>query len=179
MKRVSVVGSSGAGKTTLARRLADAIDAPHVELDALFWGAGWTQATADELAARVVEATGADAWVVDGNYQSKVGTLVWNRADTVVWIDASRWRSMSQVVGRTVRRIATRQELWNGNRESWQGLCFWRGEDSILWWAWTSHARVRERYLEAMTQASSSGPEWHRLRTRRDVARFLATQCEA
>lgn len=173
MRRVSVVGSSGSGKTSVARRIAVALDVPHIELDALHWGPDWAQASADELRARVAAATSGDAWVVDGNYQSKIGTLVWERADTVVWVNPPRWRVMGQAVSRTVRRAATRQELWSGNRESWRGLQFWRGEDSILWWAWTSYGRTAERYEAAMQSGPFSDLSWHRLRTRRDIERFL------
>jgi adenylate kinase family enzyme len=173
MRRVSVVGSSGSGKSTLARRLAAALEVEYVELDSLFWGPDWSPATADELRDRTRAAIAGEAWVVDGNYQSKLGTLVWERADTVVWLDPPRWRAMWQSISRTARRAATRQELWSGNRETWRGLMFWRGADSVVWWAWTTYAGTRERYAAAMGAASASGPAWHRLRTRREVARFL------
>ncbi|MDP3893843.1 hypothetical protein [Nocardioides sp.] len=173
MRRVSVVGSSGSGKTSVARRIAAALDVPHVELDELHWGPGWAQTSAEELSGRVTAATSSDAWVVDGNYQSKIGPLVWERADTVVWVNPPRWRVMWQALTRTVRRAATRQELWNGNREGWSGLLFWRGEDSILWWAWTSYGRTMERYEAAMDSGPFGDLVWHRLRARREVERFL------
>lgn len=174
MQRVSVVGSSGSGKTTLARRLAAALDAPFVELDALFWGPGWSAVSAEELAEGVAKETSGDRWVVDGNYQSKIGTMVWARADTVVWVNPPRWRAISRVVTRTVRRAAIRQELWNGNRETWKGLHFWRGADSVLWWAWTSYGPTLDRYEAGMREtALSASPRWYRLRTRRDIERFL------
>ena len=65
MKRVSVVGSSGSGKTTVARQLAEALGVPHVELDALHWGANWSPATNDELSERLTQAgraTGEHVW---------------------------------------------------------------------------------------------------------------------
>jgi len=62
-----VVGTSGSGKTTFARRLAAGLGIPHVELDALHWEPEWTEATDEVLRARVAEATAQDAWVVDGN----------------------------------------------------------------------------------------------------------------
>ncbi|TQN32852.1 hypothetical protein FHX37_2837 [Haloactinospora alba] len=96
MRRISVVGCSGSGKSTLSRRLADSLDVPHIELDALHWGPGWSPATAEELSERVGRVTAADAWVVDGNYRSKIGTLVWERADTVVWLDPPRWRVVAR-----------------------------------------------------------------------------------
>lgn len=174
MKRISVVGSSGSGKTTVARRLAQALSVPHIELDALHWGADWSAATSDELSERVRIATAGERWVVDGDYWSKIGPQVWAVADTVVWVSPPRWRTIWQSVTRTVRRAATRQELWSGNRESWRGLMFWRGEDSILWWAWTTYARTQERYAQAMNDPRWTHLTFHRLRTRREVDRFVA-----
>lgn len=169
-----MVGSSGSGKTTVARRLAEALSAPYVELDSLHWGPGWSAATQEELSERVRIATTGQRWVVDGNYWSKIGPQVWASADTVVWVSPSRWRTMRQSVARTVRRAATREELWAGNRESWRGLMFWRGEESILWWAWTTYARTHERYARAMDDPQWQHLRFHRLRTRRDIDRFVA-----
>ncbi|MFC6286256.1 AAA family ATPase [Nocardioides sp. GCM10027113] len=174
MKRIAVVGSSGSGKTTVAKRLAEALSAPYVELDALHWGPKWSAATKDELGERVAAATTGERWVVDGNYWSKIGPQVWATADTVVWVSPPRWRAMWQSVTRTFRRAATRQELWAGNRESWRGLMFWRGEDSILWWAWTTYARTQERYAQAMDDPQWQHLDFHRLRTRRETDRFIA-----
>lgn len=175
VRRVSVVGCSGSGKTTVARRIAQALDVPHLELDALHWGPGWTAATADELRGRVAAVTSGDAWVVDGNYHSKIGTLVWERADTVVWLDPPRWRVMARSLRRTLRRILTREELWSGNRESWDALKVWRGEESILWWAWTTHPRARERYGAAMGDPAHGHLAFHRVRTRREVERLICS----
>ncbi len=174
MKRISVVGSSGSGKTTVARRLAEALSVPHVELDALHWEENWSPATKAELSERVRAATAGETWVVDGNYWSKIGSQVWAGADTVVWVSPPRWRATWQAATRTVRRAITRQDLWGGNRESLRGLMVWRGEDSILWWAWTTYGQTQERYAQAM-----SDPQWrhitfYRLRTRREIDRFIA-----
>ena len=87
----------------------------------------------------MAEFAAGDAWVIDGNY-SAVQDLVWARADTVVWLDPSRARVMRQLVRRTLRRMARRTELWNGNRESWSNLFRADPEESILRWAWTQHA---------------------------------------
>ena len=75
VRRVLVVGSSGSGKTTTARRIASELGVPHIELDAVHWGPDWTAATAGEMQERVREAIRPGAWVVDGNYRSKIGTL--------------------------------------------------------------------------------------------------------
>lgn len=78
MRRVRVVGNSGAGKTTLARRLAAALSVPHLELDAVHHRPGWTEATVEQFQAdlRVLLDAAPDGWVADGNYRSKVGDLL-------------------------------------------------------------------------------------------------------
>ncbi|WP_202912037.1 hypothetical protein [Nesterenkonia muleiensis] len=174
MSRISVVGSSGSGKSAVAQRLSEILGVPHIELDALFWGPNWSEATSEELREKVQQATQDDeAWVVDGNYQGKLGTLVWQQADTVVWVNPSRGRVMWQSFSRTVHRAMTGQELWNGNRENWRGLMFWRGDESILRWAWSSYPRVQKRYEEAMADPQNERLTFYRLRSRKEINRFM------
>jgi adenylate kinase family enzyme len=69
--RIVVVGTSGAGKTTLARKIAALLVLPHIELDAINWQSGWRDLTRhdpEEFVRRVAEVIAAEAWVVDGNY---------------------------------------------------------------------------------------------------------------
>lgn len=89
LQRVVVVGMSGAGKSTVARRLALALGAPHVELDALFWGPEWEPRMPADFRRDVDAAAGGGRWIVDGNYGS-VRHLVWPRATAIVWPTASR-----------------------------------------------------------------------------------------
>jgi adenylate kinase family enzyme len=144
-RRVAVIGGSCTGKTTTSRALAAKLGVPHVELDALHHEPGWQEASGDVLRARVEEALAAapDGWVVDGNYHGKIGTLVLERADTVVFLDLSFWLTLRRVVWRTLSRIVTREELWNGNRES---LRLALSRDSIIWWVVTQHRRYREKW---------------------------------
>ncbi|MCG8379852.1 MAG: (d)CMP kinase, partial [Proteobacteria bacterium] len=67
-RRINVVGSSGSGKSTVAKKLAARINAPYVELDALNWKPNWTESTDDELFPDLESALAGDAWVLDGNY---------------------------------------------------------------------------------------------------------------
>lgn len=175
MRRISVVGTSGSGKTTLARNLASRLGIPWVELDAIHHQANWTPLAAPEFQAAVARRTAGDAWVVDGNYRTALGDLVWQRADTVVWLDLPRWLVMYQVVTRTVGRALTRRELWNGNRESWSSMFSADPAQSVIRWAWTTHATNRTRYLAALEDPAHSEITFVRLRSRREVARFLDT----
>ena len=70
---------------------------------------------------------------------------MWQRADTVAWLDLPRHLVMRRLLWRTARRVMTRQELWNGNREHWRAFFSLDPEQSILVWAWTTHARNQAR----------------------------------
>ncbi|HKE75497.1 MAG TPA: shikimate kinase [Acidimicrobiales bacterium] len=173
MRRVSVVGNSGSGKTTLGRGLAAALGVPFVELDGLVHQPGWTELPTDEFRAAVRTVVAGDGWVVDGNY-GRVRDLVWDRADTVVWLDLPRWRVMRQLVGRTLRRGVTRQELWNGNRESLRNFVRRNPEESIVVWAYTNHDRYRDRYAALSADPAHAGLRFVRLRSPAEVRAFLA-----
>ena len=173
MERVSVVGSSGAGKSTFARDLAQRLGVRHVELDAIFHLPNWEELPVEEFRAAVTAEVAKPAWVVDGNY-SHVQDLVWERADTVIWLDLSRPLVMRRVIPRTVARVVRRTELWNGNREPWSNLWSRDPSTSIIAWAWTSYAELRERY-----ELAASDPRWAslrfiRVRTPRDARTLLS-----
>ena len=53
MRRVNVKGTSGSGKTTFARELAEQLGVPFVELDALHHGPNWAEPTNEEFRGRV------------------------------------------------------------------------------------------------------------------------------
>jgi adenylate kinase family enzyme len=146
MQRIVVVGTSGAGKTTVARALSERLGVPHIELDALHWTPGWTETPTDVFRARVSRALEPAAWVVDGNY-AKARDLIWPLADTIVWLDYSLPTVLWQVIVRTIRRMIAREELWHGNREQLR-MAF--GRDSIVLWALRTHRKNRQEYLAAL-----------------------------
>lgn len=165
--RIAVRGSTGSGKSTLAREAARRLGLPHVELDALHHGPGWREASAEELRARVEAALDdGRGWVVDGNYDGKLGTLVLDRADFVVWIDLPLHVTFGRLWRRTLRRLRTREELWNGNRETWRRTFCDR--ESILLWLLQTHGRHRREWPERF-----AGREVVRLRTPAEVAGWL------
>ncbi|HEX3816330.1 MAG TPA: hypothetical protein VHX59_26105 [Mycobacteriales bacterium] len=172
MKRVSVVGISGSGKSTLAAALADRLGVPHIELDSLHHQADWTPRPADELRELVAERLDASGWVCDGNY-SAVQPIVWAGADTVVWLDLPRRTVMRQVILRTLRRVITRKELWNGNRETWRNAFL--EKESIIRWAWTHHPKTRARYAAAIGDPQWTSLDFVRLSSRTEIERFLHT----
>jgi adenylate kinase family enzyme len=165
-RRIQVRGSSGSGKTTVAAELARRLGAPHVELDALVHGPGWTQATDEELRARLEPLLDEPAWVVDGNYTSRLGTLVSDRADLVVWLDLPLRVSLSRALRRSVARIRDGSELWNGNRQTWRGA-FW-GRDSLLVYSLRNHRRT-----SALVERTVPAEKLVRLRSSEEARTWL------
>jgi adenylate kinase family enzyme len=167
MRRVAIVASaSGSGKTTLGRELSRRLDVPFVELDALHHGPGWTEATPDELRARVEPVLRQPGWVVDGVYMGKLGLLVPETADTVVWIDLPRRVWLPRLLRRTVRRIVSREELWSGNRETFRGAFL--GRDALIPFALRNFSRRRREYPDRLARFALV-----RLRSRREIDRWL------
>jgi adenylate kinase family enzyme len=170
-RRIIVLGASGNGKTTVARALAARFGVPHVELDALHHGPNWTEAPAQEFRARVAAALDGDGWVADGDYSRKLGDLVLERAETVVWLDQPLALILWRLWRRTSRRIRSRKELWSGNRESWRGA-FW-GHESLF--VWTIRTYFRNRHTLPERFARHPRLEVVRLRSPREVERYLSS----
>jgi adenylate kinase family enzyme len=169
MERILVGGSSGAGKTTMARALSARLDLPHAELDALFHGPNWTPRP--EFVADVDAFTSQPRWVVDHDYAA-ARHLVWARIDTFVWLDYSRWVCEARVIRRSIGRGLLRQELWNGNRESpWR----WHRASHPIRWSWSHHERKRADFESRVADAANAHVAVIRLRTPRDAAAWLAS----
>jgi adenylate kinase family enzyme len=174
-QRIAVIGTACSGKTTLAARLAHRLGVRHVELDALNWQPNWTQTPTDVFRACVADALSTDAWVVDGNYR-KVRDIVWTRADTIIWLDYPLPVILARLFKRTLRRVVTREELWNGNRETLRGALLSR--DSLLLWALKTHRRRRRETPMWLTRPEYQHLTLIHLTSPRAADRWLA-QIEA
>jgi adenylate kinase family enzyme len=171
-QRISVVGTSGSGKTTTASQIAQRLRIPHVELDALHWEPNWTEAPLDVFRERVMQALSGETWAVDGNY-GKVRDIVWGRADTLVWLDYALPVILWQLVRRTVRRSLTREELWSGNRETLSKALFSR--NSILSFALKTYRRRRKEYPVLLSHPEHAHLALVHLRSPRETREWLST----
>jgi adenylate kinase family enzyme len=169
VRRVAVIASaSGNGKTTLGRALAARLGVAFVELDALVHGPNWTETPDDELRALVEPIVRSDGWVIDGTYRRKLGMLVFDAADTIVWLDLPMRVWMLRLLRRTARRVTGRERLWNDNRETLRGA-FW-GRESLFGYAIAMHFRRRRTYPVEL-----AGHPIVRLRSAREVREWLGS----
>jgi adenylate kinase family enzyme len=171
MTRVAVVGTSCAGKSTLARALAAQLEVPYIELDAYYWGPNWTPIDAFEFRQRVEELTSQACWVCDGNY-SMVRDLVWQRAETLVWLNYSFPLVFGRALRRTLKRCITKSPLFAGNRESFR-LSF-LSRESILLWVLRTHRAHQGEYPKQFAEARHAHLQIIELRSESDAKGLMA-----
>jgi ABC-type dipeptide/oligopeptide/nickel transport system ATPase component len=149
MKRINVIGTSGSGKSTFSRKLADALSVQYIEIDQIFWKENWRESNDEELFRELSKALEFDSWVLDGNY-SRTNAIKWARCDTVIWLDYGFLRTLCQVVLRSISRTLTQKELWpgTGNTESIKRSFF--SEDSIVLWMIINHKKNRYKYKQVL-----------------------------
>lgn len=125
MKRVLVIGCSGSGKSTLAAQIAERTGLPFIPTDPFYWEANWQPASRVTTDQRVHEVASRPRWALDGNF---VGyrEVVWQQADTIIWLDYPLWLVLSRLVKRNVGWWLTRKPVWSGNRmtvrQAWSGI---------------------------------------------------------
>ena len=171
-RRVVVKGTSGVGKSTFAAALARRLGLPYVELDALHHGPNWSAPTAEEFRGRVRAALDAapGGWVVDGNYDAKLGDTVVAAADAIVWLDLPLRVAFPRLWRRTLRRIRRREELWAGNRETWRDQ--FASRETIFFWAVRAHVEHRRTWPSRF----GGDPRLVRLRSDAEARRWLEEQ---
>ena len=171
VRRVHVVGTSGAGKTTLGKHLAARLGVPHIELDALHWRPNWTPLDRHIMRAWVYAMIQGEGWVVDGNY-SFVRDILWQHGDTLVWLDYPLPTVMWQLWWRTFRRSLGTEPLWNENRETLGKHFFSR--DSLFLWALQTHGKHRRRYPAWLNQPENAHLRLVHLRSPKEAETWLA-----
>lgn len=170
--RINVVGTSGSGKTTFARKLASALPAEYVEMDRIFWLPNWTEPTDQVFFQKLEAALETDRWALDGNYTRTI-PLKWKNVETVIWMDLSFSRTVYQAFRRAMNRAWTGEEMWpgTGNRETFRKSLF--SKSSIIWWTLTSYDKVRARYESLICEPNYSHIRFVRIQNHKQAEKFL------
>lgn len=171
LRRISVIGCTGSGKTTLGRGLSQRLGVTAVDLDELNWLPGWQSRPKDEFDALLRQAIAGDGWVVSGNY-TRVRPTIWARAQAVVWLDYSFPVVMGRLLCRTFRRNLTGEACCNGNYESWRRTF---SRESILIWGLKTHAKRRRQYPELLAHPDSAHLQLLHFRSPSETRTWLET----
>ena len=172
MTKIIIVGSSGAGKTTLAKSISSKLRVPHFELDSIFHQKDWQPLDQNEFNARVDEITRQPDWIICGNYFTKLGGKeYWSKADVVIWCDYSFLLVFSRLLRRTLKRTITKQELWNENKEGFIVNFFTK--ESVLFWMMREWNEQKRRYEIVFKNNDLAGTRLLRFKTPREANRFL------
>jgi adenylate kinase family enzyme len=163
-RRVLVVGSGGAGKSTLARLLSARTGLPLIHLDAHFWRAGWQPTPPEPWRSTVSRLAGEPEWIMDGNYTSTLDIRL-PAADLIVFLDLPRRVTLTRLLRRRLRwHRRTRPEMGMG--------CPERLDRAFLRWVWRYPSDGRRRLLSAIADAGAED-RVVRLARRRDVRRWV------
>jgi adenylate kinase family enzyme len=173
LQRTNVIGTSGSGKSTFARRLASLTDQPYIEMDRLYWQPNWTESSVDQLRERLRVEIARDRWIIDGNYHSKTNDLKWANATAIIWLNMPFLTTLWRAIRRATHRAWTKQEVWpgTGNRESFRQS--FASRDSVVLWTLTTYHSTRRRYIELMENPTDHQPKITRLESSAEAANFL------
>ena len=165
MKKILVIGSSGAGKSTFARRLHQLTSLPLVHLDQLYWKPNWVETTDKAEWKRTIEnALRDDAWILDGNYS---GTLEMRleKCDTVIFLDLPRLLC----VYRILKRVALYKK---GSRPDMADGCDEYFDWEVIKIVWNYPTRSKPK-VEALLKRFENEKTILRLRSQKEIENFF------
>lgn len=164
MKKILVIGSGGAGKSTFARRLGEALRIEVLHLDAMYWHRGWVSTPREVWRGKVAELLEREAWIMDGNYSNTLEMRL-AACDTVVFLDVRRttclWRAVKRVV---MYRGKSRPDMAEG--------CPERLTLEFLRWIWNYPHRTRPKVLKLLSDNAEQKRIIH-LRSQAEIEKFL------
>lgn len=166
MKRVLVIGSAGAGKSTFARKLGEKTGLEVIHLDKLYWKPNWVETTDKTEWRRILaEILKGESWIIDGNYGDTMEMRL-EASDTVILLDFSRyvciWRALKRVF---LYRNATRPDMAEGCNE--------RFDWEFLVWIWNYPKRSKPK-VEARLKRVEKEKTIIRLKSNREIEEFFA-----
>lgn len=161
MRRAVILGTSGAGKSTVARALSHIYQLPHIDLDHLTTGT-YPPVTGEAFVRRLHAVLAQPKWIIDGDYQRRLGDMVISQAELAVWLDLPLRVSLGRMSRRTVQRVRSGEmALRTGH---------------IRWVAHEIHSHIRRRITMGRRLAAHPSLRVVHLRSQKQVDAWLATQ---
>lgn len=164
MKRIMVIGSGGAGKSTLARQLGERLHLDVYHLDALMWRPGWVMAPREERIDIQQQLVKKDQWIIDGNFGNTLDLRL-QAADIVIFIDLPRIVCVYRVLKRGIRYRGT-------TRPDMGASCEEKLDFAFLKWVWNFPDIQRLQLLQQIQQHPTQ-PHLIHLKSSRAVRNYL------
>jgi len=99
MNRIMILGSGGAGKSTLARRLSERLQIDVIYLDQYYWKEHWVESTKEEFKKNVQQLVEKEQWIMDGNYASTLAERL-KHVDQIIFLDTPNWKCLFRIYKR-------------------------------------------------------------------------------
>lgn len=160
-----IIGCGGAGKSTLAKQLGKKLQLPVIHLDQAYWLPNWEEPDKSEWAKTVAALANRPTWIIDGNYGGTMDIRL-EKADTVVFMDRSRWLCLFRVLKR----------WWQNRgraRPDMAADCSERLTFQFLRYVFFYNRTRRPGILQKLSQLSAKQTVFH-LRSKREIERFLS-----
>lgn len=170
MRRVAIIGSGGAGKSTLARRLGGILGLPVIHLDKGYWQPGWTEPLRAEWQQRVEGLVKGEEWIIDGNFGGTM-ELRLAAADTVIFLYFPSTICLQRVVKRRLMH-------WNTARSDMAEGCNEKIDLQFLGWVWNFRKTTKPEIEKRLLKLDRS-VRVVRLRTPGETKAFLAEVTES
>lgn len=100
--RISIIGGSGTGKSTLCEILAKKLKLPAIHLDAINFNENWVEIDKKERDKIISAKTKEEKWIIDGNYNKTLKERL-KRADLIIWLDYSTYMQLKGVLKRFLK----------------------------------------------------------------------------
>jgi adenylate kinase family enzyme len=166
MRKVLVIGSGGAGKSTFARRLGARLKTEVIHLDSLYWNPGWVETPKAEWRKTVEDLLKRESWIMDGNYSGTLDLRL-GACDTVVFLDISRAIGLWRVGKRLLLH-------WHRTRPDMAAECREKFDLEFIRWVWNYPQTARPKVLERLREHSRD-KKIICLRSQAEVEQFLAS----
>ncbi len=165
MDRILIIGSGGAGKSTMARALGEKLGLPVVHLDKLFWKPGWVETPKEEMDAKILAEMEKPQWIIDGNYNRTLSKRL-EYCDTAIYLDYSRFTCLFGALKRVIRNLGrVRSDMGEGCPEKF--------DLEFLKWIWNFNKKHRNRYYKMLSEAPNARVII--LKSRQQTRKFLDT----
>ncbi len=156
-RKILVISSGGAGKSTLSSQLGKILGIEVVHLDRLYWRPDWREGPRSEWEQTVRGLAGRRAWVMDGNYGSTLDLRL-AAADAVIFLDLPRSLCIRRVLSRRLRYArrsrSRRLRYARRSRPDMAPGCPERLDLKFLSYLWKYPTERRPGILRKLEQAS-------------------------